>query len=146
MERDCNNLRLPSFWYGQKFKISIDLFGLEETFKCSGYLLHLADAQQKRCNGADAGCCTEATPCGEMEGDCDRNEDCKGHFVTKDFKLFFLNQIVLSKVRGLCYCCTAFILFRMASLAPTRVNQLTPENYDIATYKPSINFTTLTAI
>ena len=71
----------PSFFLVRtKSKSSIIQFGLD---LWSGYLLHLGEAQQKRCNGADAGCCTKANPCGEGEGDCDRNEECKGHFVTK---------------------------------------------------------------
>ena len=49
---------------------------------CSGHLWHLG-AADKRCTGKDSGCCTKATPCDLGEGDCDKNDQCKGHFVTK---------------------------------------------------------------
>ena len=35
----------------------------------------------KRCNGIDGGCCTEANPCVEGDGDCDNDKQCVGSLV-----------------------------------------------------------------
>ena len=34
-----------------------------------------------RCKGTEDGCCTEANPCQEGEGDCDGNNQCAGSLV-----------------------------------------------------------------
>merc|ERR1712215_339102 len=50
---------------------------VKDIVKENGHISPKTTAAQGKCLGGDS-CCTSSNPCGEGEGDCDKNHDCKG--------------------------------------------------------------------